>query len=67
MPARSEAQRRLLNARFGHDWVKEHHFDNTGKLPERASQKQRKKRGKDNRREQLIRQFMRKHNGSAKR
>lgn len=33
MPAVSEAQRRLLNARFGHAWVKEHHFDNKGKLP----------------------------------
>jgi hypothetical protein len=37
MPARSEAQRRLLNARFGHDWVKKHHFDNRGKLPQHAS------------------------------
>lgn len=34
MPARSQAQRAFLNARFGHDWVKEHHFDNEGKLPE---------------------------------
>ena len=33
MPAKSEAQRRLLNAKFGHAWVKEHHFDNKGKLP----------------------------------
>ena len=32
-PALSEAQRRYLNARFGHDWVKEHHFDNRGHLP----------------------------------
>lgn len=37
MPARSEAQRRLLNAKFGHAWVKKHHFDNKGKLPERVS------------------------------
>ena len=34
MPAESEAQRKLLNARFGHAWVKAHHFDNKGKLPE---------------------------------
>jgi hypothetical protein len=33
MPAASEAQRALLNARFGHAWVKAHHFDNRGKLP----------------------------------
>jgi hypothetical protein len=33
-PAVSEAQRRYLNAEFGHDWVKEHEFDNKGKLPE---------------------------------
>jgi len=33
MPAKSEAQRRLLNAKFGHKWVKKHHFDNKGKLP----------------------------------
>lgn len=34
MPAVSQAQREALNAKFGHAWVKEHHFDNTGKLPE---------------------------------
>lgn len=34
MPAKSQAQRALLNARFGHAWVKKHHFDNKGKLPE---------------------------------
>lgn len=34
MPAVSEKQRRLLYARFGADWVKKHHFDNKGKLPE---------------------------------
>lgn len=36
MPAKSEAQRRLLNAKFGHKWVKKHHFDNPGKLPEKV-------------------------------
>lgn len=39
MPAKSEAQRRLLNARFGHAWVKRHHFDNKGPLPERVGGK----------------------------
>lgn len=34
MPAVSEKQRRLLYARFGAAWVKRHHFDNKGKLPE---------------------------------
>ena len=35
MPATSEAQRKLLNAKFSHAWVKKHHFDNKGKLPAR--------------------------------
>ncbi len=39
MPAKSEAQRRLLNAKFGHKWVKAHHFDNKGKLPARVKPK----------------------------
>ena len=42
MPAKSEAQRRKLNAKFGHAWVKEHHFDNKGKLPARVKPKKRK-------------------------
>lgn len=48
MPAKSEAQRRFLNAHFGHGWAKEHHFDNKGKLPARVKprQKQVKKRRK---------------------
>jgi hypothetical protein len=33
MPATSQAQRGYLNARFGHAWVKKHHFDNPGRLP----------------------------------
>jgi hypothetical protein len=33
MPAVSEAQRRLLYARFGAAWVRAHHFDTPGKLP----------------------------------
>lgn len=39
MPAMSEAQRRYLNARFGHAWVKRHHFDNAGPLPKRVKGK----------------------------
>jgi hypothetical protein len=34
MPAKSEKQRRYLNWKFGHQWVKQHHFDNKGKLPQ---------------------------------
>jgi hypothetical protein len=35
MPAESQAQSRYLNWRFGHDWVKQHHFDNSPKgLPQ---------------------------------
>jgi hypothetical protein len=34
MPAKSQAQRAYLNMKFGHAWVKKHHFDNKGKLPE---------------------------------
>jgi hypothetical protein len=33
MPAESEAQRKFLYATKGEAWVKEHHFDNKGKLP----------------------------------
>lgn len=39
MPAKSEAQRRYLNMKFGHAWVKAHHFDNKGDLPEHAGKK----------------------------
>ena len=38
MPAKSEAQRKCLNAKFGHKWVKKHHFDNPGKLPEKVGE-----------------------------
>ena len=45
MPAKSQAQRKYLNWKFGHAWVKKHHFDNKGKLPARAKKpKARKKR-----------------------
>jgi hypothetical protein len=46
MPAKSQAQREFLNAKFGHKWVKEHHFDNTGKLPEKVTKKKRKRKTK---------------------
>jgi hypothetical protein len=39
MPAKSQAQRRFLNWKFGHKWVKRHHFDNKGKLPKRKRRK----------------------------
>lgn len=44
MPARSEAQRRYLYARFGKAWVERHHFDNPGKLPTRVKPEDRKVR-----------------------
>jgi hypothetical protein len=44
MPVKSQAQRAFLNARFGHDWVKAHHFDNKGKLPKRKRSRRRKRR-----------------------
>lgn len=39
MPAKSQAQRAYLNAHFGHDWVKAHHFNTTGKLPAKVGKK----------------------------
>ena len=44
MPAKSQAQRAYLNAKFGHAWVKAHHFDNPGKLPARVGKKKKAKR-----------------------
>jgi len=46
MPAKSEAQRKALNAKFGHAWVKKHHYDNKGKLPARVGKKRVKKSGR---------------------
>lgn len=34
MPAQSQQQRKYLYATKGPAWVKRHHFDNPGKLPE---------------------------------
>ena len=46
MPAKSAAQRKLLNAKFGHAWVKKHGFDNKGKLPARLKKPKAKKRAR---------------------
>lgn len=46
MPAVSERQRRFLFAKFGEAWVKRHHFDNKGSLPERAAKAVSRKRSK---------------------
>lgn len=49
MPAKSKAQSRYLNAKFGHQWVKAHHFDNSPKgLPAKVGKKSlgKKKRSK---------------------
>jgi len=47
MPAESQAQRGYLNWRFGHAWVKKHHFDNTGKLPAHVHKKLAEKKAKN--------------------
>jgi hypothetical protein len=57
MPARSEAQRRYLNMRFGHAWTKKHGFDNKGKLPAHAKPRNAGKR-KPGSQDDMIRQFM---------
>lgn len=33
----------MLNAKFGHDWVVAHHYNNKGKLPERVGDEKPKK------------------------
>jgi hypothetical protein len=50
MPAKSEAQRRLLNAKFGHKWVKAHGYDNKGKLPAHVAKSASRKAKKPKRR-----------------
>lgn len=37
MPAKSQAQRGFLAAHFGPAWLKRHHFDNKGKLPDKLT------------------------------
>jgi hypothetical protein len=44
MSAKSQAQRALLYARFGEAWVRRHHFDNKGKLPEHVKPKRRRRK-----------------------
>ena len=44
MPAKSEAQRRYLNRRFGHQWVVAHGYDNAGKLPAKVGRGKVKKK-----------------------
>lgn len=44
MPAKSQAQRRFLNWKFGHKWVKKHGFANKGKLPKRVKRRKGKKK-----------------------
>ena len=47
MPVKSKVQSRKLNKKFGHAWVKAHHFDQSTKgLPERVGKKKTKKRSK---------------------
>jgi len=62
MPATSQAQRGYLNAKFGHDWVKKHHFDNTGKLPARAPKRKGKHPSRRSiQRDQMLTSFRRRH------
>lgn len=39
MPAKSQKQRAFLNWKFGHAWVKRHHFANKGKLRTRVAKR----------------------------
>lgn len=69
MPARSQAQRAYLNAKFGHDWVKEHDFDNPGKLPKRSKKKKGRKQSREQiaSRERMAQAFQRRNSGRTKR
>ncbi len=46
MPAKSQSQRAYLAMHFGDDWMKEHHFDNKGKLPAHVKKKAKKPKKK---------------------
>ncbi len=46
MPAKSQAQRAYLAQKFGPEWLKKHHFDNPGKLPEKVKAPASKPKGK---------------------
>jgi len=39
MPAKSDKQRKYLEATKGHEWVKEHHFDRVAKPDPKPSSK----------------------------
>jgi hypothetical protein len=39
MPAKSQAQRGYLAEKFGPAWMKKHHFNNKGKLPQHVKKK----------------------------
>lgn len=67
MPAVSEAQRRKLNAKFGHAWVKRHHFDNKGKLPARVGRKKSRKKTKTRARKRKAAPARRKKKGKRRR
>lgn len=56
MPARSQAQRGFLAARFGPDWMRKHGFDNKGKLPEHVG-------GKGAARREALRRMRKKRHG----
>jgi len=55
VPAKSQAQREFLNAKFGHAWVKKHHFDNKGKLPEKVAPKKTKPKASTKKRKRVRR------------
>jgi hypothetical protein len=46
MPAVSQAQRGYLAAKFGPEWMRQHHFDNPGPLPARVDKKRKRSHGK---------------------
>jgi len=48
MPAKSQAQRGYLYATKGEAWVKKHHFDTKGKLPEHVQRAKAVKNAKGN-------------------
>jgi hypothetical protein len=55
MPARSQAQRGYLAAKFGPAWMRKHHFDNKGELPQHA--------GKQGARREALRRMRKKRHG----
>jgi hypothetical protein len=43
VPAKSQAQRGYLAAKFGTAWLHKHHYDNKGPLPAHVAKKPKKK------------------------